>query len=92
MAPRRWSVSDKLKMIASANERMAEGESLRSICRSFTIQPNQLRDWKRDVDKLSRSKKNKKSGQRKYKTAWPNWESLPIKFQQGALALFNQLM
>ena len=58
---RRFSVSDKLKMVATANERLAAGESLRSICRDFTIQPNQLRDWKRDIQKLSHAQKNKKS-------------------------------
>ena len=42
-------------------QRLATGESLRSICRDYTIQPNQLRDWKRDIQKLSRAQKNKKS-------------------------------
>ncbi len=48
-------------MVATANQRLAAGESLRSICRDFTIQPNQLRHWRRDVEKLSHTKKNKKS-------------------------------
>jgi hypothetical protein len=48
-------------MVATANQRLAEGESLRSICRDFTIQPNQLRDWRRDAEKLSHVKKTKKS-------------------------------
>ena len=55
------SVSDKLKIIADSNVRLAAGESLKSICRLHHIQPNQLRDWRRNVGKLAKAKKSLKS-------------------------------
>ena len=55
------SVSDKLKIIADSNVRLAAGESLKSICRLHQIQPNQLRDWRRNVGKLAKAKKSLKS-------------------------------
>jgi len=55
------SVSDKLKIIADSNVRLAAGESLKSICRLHSIQPHQLRSWRLNVGKLSRAKKSLKS-------------------------------
>ena len=55
------TVSDKLKIIADANTRLDAGESLKSISRHHNIQPCQLRDWRRNVGRLSRAKKSLKS-------------------------------
>ena len=55
------SVSDKLKIIADSNVRLAAGESLKSICRLHNIQPHQLRSWRANVGRLARAKKSLKS-------------------------------
>jgi len=57
----RMPVSNKLKIIANANVRLAAGESLKSVARYHNIQPVQLRIWRQDVGKLSRTKKSLKS-------------------------------
>lgn len=61
MVRTRFTVSQKLAVIADANQRMGNGESLKSVCRSYNIQPNQLRDWKRKVDDLARGRKHLKA-------------------------------
>ena len=61
MPRKRLTASEKLKIIADANDRMANGESLKSVCRSYAIQPHQLREWRGKTNALTQVRKNLKS-------------------------------
>ena len=51
----------KLAIIADTNRRLLLNESLKSIARFHNVQPVQLRNWKRSINKLNSTKKTKKS-------------------------------
>ena len=65
MARKRLTASQKLKIIRDADERTTNGESLKSVCRSYGIQPNQVRDWRRKVNALTQTRKSLKSSKNK---------------------------
>ena len=63
---KRLTNGQRLKILADMDGRLANGESLKSIARLHGVQPNQLRDWRRNRAKLSSTlvKKRSSSGGR----------------------------
>ena len=61
MARKRLTNSQKLRIVADAKQRLQLGESLKSIARSYDIQPVQIRKWTTLQVKLSSTKQSKKS-------------------------------
>ena len=94
----RMSVSDKLKIIADSNVRLAVGESLKSICRLHHIQPSQLRDWRRNVGKLALAKKSLKSLHKGFRGRLHNHEEelvawvLEMREQQGVRLCYKDIV
>ena len=74
MARKRLTASQKLKIIRDADERTTNGESLKSVCRSYGIQPNQVRDWRRKVNALTQTRKSLKSLHTGFKGRLHNFE------------------
>ncbi len=50
----------KLSLIEQARQRITNGESIRSICRDFGIQPQQLRNWFQKEDRIRASNSRQK--------------------------------
>ena len=61
MARTRLTIGQKLNIVADTNQRLNEGESLKSIARSHGVQPVQLRKWRRRINDFTHKKKAKKS-------------------------------
>ena len=61
MARKRHTIAEKLRILSDAEARLALGESMRSIARSYNLQGGQIRDWKKKHVKLASFKRTKKS-------------------------------
>ena len=61
MARKQYTHAQKLRIVADADERLAQGESLRSIARFYNIQGVQIRSWKKQEMQLALTKRTKKS-------------------------------
>ena len=61
MARKRLTNGEKIKILTATNGRLSNGESLRSIARSYNVTPFQLREWKRNQVKISATLTKKKS-------------------------------
>lgn len=64
MARKRMTNGQKLKILADMDERLARGESLKSIARLHGVVPFQLREWRRNRVKLASVLGKKKSSGR----------------------------
>lgn len=53
--------SQKLMILADADERQKGGESLASIARSHGIQPVQIRNWRKKISRIAATKRTKKT-------------------------------
>ena len=60
MAQKRYTHAEKLKIVADADARLAEGELLRSISRLYSVQGVQIRKWKAQQLQLAQTKHTKK--------------------------------
>jgi hypothetical protein len=61
MARRRLTNGEKLAIVRAADERLANGESLRSIARSFNVQGVQIRKWQAKMLQLAQTRRSAKS-------------------------------
>ena len=61
MARKQFTNKERLRLVALSRERLAQGESLRSICRDLGIQPKQIRFWMANEQKISQAKGRNKS-------------------------------
>ena len=52
---------EKLKIVHETTQRLANGESLKSVARAFAVYPSQIRQWRAKVVQLAQSKRSKKS-------------------------------
>ena len=50
----------KLKIVHETTQRLANGESLKSVARAFAVYPSQIRQWRAKVVQLAQSKRSKK--------------------------------
>ena len=61
MQKKYYSLSEKLRILSTTNQRLEQGESLRSIAESFGVQGNQLRRWQQKRNQFIRTKKTRKA-------------------------------
>ena len=61
MARKQLTNGEKIKIVNETAQRLANGESLRAIARSFEVAPSQIRIWRAKVVQLAQTKRSKKS-------------------------------
>lgn len=61
MARKRHTNGQKVKIIADLENRLANGESLKSVARLYGVYPQQLRAWRKVKEKLASTLSKKKS-------------------------------
>jgi hypothetical protein len=61
MGRQSFTTSQKLAIVQDANQRLANGESLRSIGRLHNVQGVQIRKWQAMIQQLARSRRSSKS-------------------------------
>ena len=61
MARKQLTNGQKLKIVNQTAQRLTTGESLRSIARSFAVDPSQIRKWRAKAVQLAQTKRSKKS-------------------------------
>ena len=61
MARKQLTNGQKIKIVDETAQRLASGESLRAIARSFAVDPSQIRKWRAKVVQLAQTKRTKKS-------------------------------
>ena len=61
MARKQLTNGQKIKIVNETAQRIASGESLRSVARSFDVEPTQIRKWRAKVVQLAQTKRSKKS-------------------------------
>ena len=62
MMPRKtYTNKEKINILSAVERGLAEGKSLRSLARSFYVQPKQLRDWKNKKTAILDSRSSAKS-------------------------------
>ena len=61
MARKQLTNGQKIKIVDETAQRLASGESLRAIARSFAVDPSQICKWRVNVVQLAQTKRTKKS-------------------------------
>ena len=61
MPRKTYTSKEKLNILSAVEQGLAEGKSLRSLARSFDVQPKQLRNWKNNKTALLDSRSSAKT-------------------------------
>ena len=61
MARKQLTNGQKLKIVSETAQRLASGESLRAVARSYAVDPSQIRKWRAKAVQLAQTKRSKKS-------------------------------